>query len=338
MKPDTKKTSVKKGKDAARACADNAPKKKKSVKKKSGGTSGIDGFGFGYDEESDSRGKSTKKKGSVKNSSNETGSKKKKSAVKKSTKSNTEKKKNSTKKSSTKGSTKKKQGSTKKSSTKSSTKKKDASVKKSTTKGKSTKKKGSVKNSTNETGSKKKKSAAKKSSTKTKAEKKKNSTKKSSTKGSTKKKQGSAKKSLTAATVAKQPSATQGARLSVPEGFIGEIPPIFIDNSAQHSMDKTTAFGRQMVTQHTLKKKTTGCCCCKNNFHIPGEYSVAKGPASDESEVLVTGQYAWKEKCGFFGLCRMLPSSVQPSCYADMSTFEFNVPRESEKLSISRGQ
>lgn len=64
--------------------------------------------------------------------------------------------------------------------------------------------------------------------------------------------------------------------------------------------------------------------------------SLPPGPAADDADVRATGQFVPKEKCGCFGLCRMVPSLAKSvPCYKDLSSFEFRSPNG--EFIISRG-
>jgi hypothetical protein len=98
-------------------------------------------------------------------------------------------------------------------------------------------------------------------------------------------------------------------RLQLPANFIGKVPPIFIDNQPlRQPMEPRNAFQDVMLLQHTYQKRKVCCVCCDMAVRwVPDEYAVAKGPVSDDAEVLLTGKYNLSESCGCGGWCWLCP-------------------------------
>jgi hypothetical protein len=136
--------------------------------------------------------------------------------------------------------------------------------------------------------------------------------------------------------VSSQPQQTTGAeRLKLPDALKGspDAPPLFIDNVPVAADLGTSAFGKSIAIQHTNTTKTACCACCtKQVAYMPHEYAIAKGPASSDSEVLLTGEYKHEEKCGCCGLCYALP--VKAPCYKDLSSWQFANHDQSKSYTI----
>ena len=121
---------------------------------------------------------------------------------------------------------------------------------------------------------------------------------------------------------------------SAPESFNGfaessndvsVAPPLFINNQPTKTVKKANGFGKQMVTQHTMKQRS---CCCRQIGAVPVDYAIADGKATRSSTVRFKGKYNILERCS----CSGLAPSCTPACrnlfcmccYADASTFTLN--------------